>query len=46
MASLNLDYDTYTYLAITLTPSSPLLADPSRLHPHLKRLGPVNFFFT
>jgi len=43
MASLNLkyDYDTFTYLAITLTPSSPVLADPSRVHPHLKHLGPA-----
>jgi len=50
MASLNLkyDYDTFTYLAITLTPSSPVLADPSRVHPHLKHLGLVcypNCFF-
>jgi hypothetical protein len=47
MASVNTtldreyDYDTYTYLAILLTPSSPFLADPSRVHPHLKHLGPV-----
>jgi hypothetical protein len=43
MASL--DYDTYTYLAITLTPSSTVLADPSRVHPHLKHLGPVGQLF-
>ncbi len=40
-----IDYDTYTYLAITLTPSSPVLADPSRVHPHLKHLGPVCHYF-
>lgn len=43
MASLNLkyDHDTFTYLAITLTPSSPVLGDPSRFNPHLKHLGPA-----
>ena len=43
MESFNLkyDYDTYAYLAITLTPSSAVLADPSRVYPHLKHLGPV-----
>ncbi|KAF8486107.1 hypothetical protein DFH94DRAFT_168536 [Russula ochroleuca] len=47
MASVNTtlereyDYDTYTYLAVLLTPSHPLLDDPSRIHPHLKHLGPA-----
>jgi hypothetical protein len=43
--NLEYDYDTYTYLAILLTPSSSLLADPSRVHPHLKHLGPVRRYF-
>ena len=39
--NLECDYDTYTYLAVVLTPSSPLPADPSRVHPQLKHIGPV-----
>jgi len=38
-----MDYDTHTYLAVLLAPSSSLLADPSRVHPELKHVGPVRY---
>ncbi|KAI9512098.1 hypothetical protein F5148DRAFT_974135 [Russula earlei] len=37
----SLHYDTHTYLAIALTQSSSLLADPSKIHPDLKHIGPA-----
>jgi len=36
-----MNYDTHTYLAVLLAPSSSLLADPSRVHPELKHVGPA-----
>ena len=39
----NMNYDTHTYLAIHLTHSSSLFADPSRVHPELKHVGPVRY---
>ncbi|KAH9178218.1 hypothetical protein EDB89DRAFT_1879515 [Lactarius sanguifluus] len=38
---LSLNYATHAYLALLLTQSSSLLADPSAVHPHLKHVGPV-----
>jgi hypothetical protein len=38
-----MNYDTHTYLAVLLTRSSSLLADPSRVHPELKHVGPVRY---
>jgi hypothetical protein len=40
-ANTNLNYNTHAYLAILLTQSSPLLLDPSTIHPDLKHIGPV-----
>lgn len=39
----SMNYDTHTYLAVLLTHSSSLLADPSRVHPQLKHVGPVRY---
>jgi hypothetical protein len=38
-----MNYDTHTYLAVLLTQSSSLLADPSKVHPELKHLGLVRY---
>ncbi|KAI0001449.1 hypothetical protein BJV74DRAFT_69208 [Russula compacta] len=35
------NHDTHTLLAVRLSPSSSLLADPSTVHPDLKHIGPA-----
>jgi hypothetical protein len=45
-ANINPNYNTHAYLAILLAHSSPLLADPSRIHPDLKHLGPVSLRYS
>lgn len=42
-ANIHPNYNTHAYLAILLAQSSSLLADPSRVHPDLKHLGPVSY---
>jgi len=42
-ANTSMNYDTHTYLAVLLTQSSSLLADPSKVHPELKHLGLVRY---
>ena len=39
----SMNYDTHTYLTVLLTHSSSILADPSRVHPELKHVGPVRY---